>query len=142
MKPDVRSDLLFIARLGLPSALGAVCLLEILQLVMAYVEEPGLLAEMSGPVLAALVLIVVLQAMGGACAILRPRLAVWALLGVVIVQLVQLLAGDAALQEYARQPYFRIGLLTRLPVSLIIVALAYALRWATPRRSADTLNCR
>ena len=141
MKPDVRSNLLVIARRGLPSALGAVCLLEIQQLVMAYVEDPGLLAEISGPILAALALIVVLQAMGVACAILRPRLAVWALLGVVTVQLVLLLAGDVALQEYARQPYFRIGLLDRLAVSLISVALAYALRWATPRESADTLNC-
>ena len=59
----------------------------------------------------------------------------------VTVQLVLLLAGDVALQEYARQPYFRIGLLDRLAVSLISVALAYALRWATPRESADTLNC-
>ncbi len=141
MKPDIRSDLLFIARRGLPSALGAVCLLEIVQLVMAYVEEPGLLTGMPGAVLAALALIVVLQAMGGACAILRPRLAVWALLGVVTVQLVLLLAGDVALQEYARQPYFRTGLLVRLPVALFNVALAYVLRWATPRRSADALNC-
>ena len=76
MKPDVRSNLLVIARRGLPSALGAVCLLEIQQLVMAYVEDPGLLAEISGPILVALALIVVLQAMGVACAILRPRLAV------------------------------------------------------------------
>lgn len=129
---EARPDLIFFAQRGLPNALFAVLLLDVIRIVDAVVSDPGAFAGMPWPNLVVLGLMALLALAGSVCALYRPRQAVWLLLGLVPVQLALYGAGGAMQEAFMQHQALRQCFLLSLPWGIILVTLAYGLRRVTP----------